>query len=386
MGAAKMLIVLCAPVVAFVPSSPAVSSVRPRASVASADEAKVAVQPKPVLKAAPKVVPKPVVPAVTAPSPTDAPITYNEVRAALKAWTNGIIEIGKVYQEGGDYKAKAMEVIESNYAFSHDTAPGNQLLFKPTKAAEHPFRSQFDEFVSYFVGDGKYCEDAGFAITPWSKIRYDMYGVYIVGPTATVSGNYWFTNANDGSETKVEYSFQFVRVANPAGKLKIILHHSSIPFSPHAVAPTPARQPTPPHNVVGLRSSREAEAKQIIRDFIETCWFWQRAELRRRLRSRDDVVACVALVDDEVAGVAAATIDGAVAYIQCVVVTERWRHPAAGLGGCLASHLAGLAAKRGVGRLKYDRWLGFGRLSFTSPGWRPAGGVLLGGQEWALRP
>ncbi|KAJ8605444.1 hypothetical protein CTAYLR_003330 [Chrysophaeum taylorii] len=175
-----------------------------------------------------KVAPKSVAPA----APMEEPITYDEVRAAVKSWCDGIIKIGKVFQEGGDYKAKAMEVIESNYAFSHDTAPGNQLLFKPTKAAEHPFRSQFDEFVSYFVGDGKYCEDAGFAIAPWSKIRYDMYGVYITGPTATVSGNYWFTNANDASETKVEYTFQFVRVANPAGKLKIVLHHSSIPYSP----------------------------------------------------------------------------------------------------------------------------------------------------------
>ena len=159
-------------------------------------------------------------------------IEYDEVRDALKAWTDGIVEIGKVYTDGGDYKAKAIQVIEDNYAFSHESTAGSQLLFKPTKAAEHPFRSNFDEFVSYFVGDGKYSEDQGFAITPWSAVRYDMYGVYIMGNTATVSGNYWFTNANDDSETKVEYTFQFVRVKKPAGKLKIILHHSSIPFSP----------------------------------------------------------------------------------------------------------------------------------------------------------
>jgi len=171
-------------------------------------------------------------PAVVKPGIPPKQIEYPEVRAALKAWTDGIIEIGDVFTAGGDYRAKAMEVIESNYAFSHEMGPGNQILFKPTKASEHPFRSQYDEFLSYFVGDGKFSEDQGFALAPWSKIRFDMYGVFITEASATVSGNYWFTNANDGSETKVEYSFQFVRVANPPGKLKIVLHHSSLPFAP----------------------------------------------------------------------------------------------------------------------------------------------------------
>jgi len=93
-----------------------------------------------------------------------------------------------------------------------------------------------------------YSEDGGFAIAPWTKIRFDMYGVYITDASATVMGHYWFTDLAN-TETKVEcvriecrssrmtspttrYTFQFVRVANPAGKLKIVLHHSSIPFSP----------------------------------------------------------------------------------------------------------------------------------------------------------
>lgn len=161
-------------------------------------------------------------------------ITYQEVRTALRDWCDGIIEIGKVYKEGGDFKAKAMQHIEASYAFTHELGEGNQLLFKPTKASEHPFRSNFDEFVSYFVGDGKYSEDTGFAITPWTGIRFDMHGVYITDSSATVSGQYWFTNdaGDDSTETKVEYTFQFVRVAKPEGKLKIVLHHSSLPFSP----------------------------------------------------------------------------------------------------------------------------------------------------------
>ena len=39
-------------------------------------------------------------------------------------------------------------------------------------------------------------------------------------------GNYFFTDQN-GDKTKVEYSFVYKKVGN---SLKIILHHSSLPF------------------------------------------------------------------------------------------------------------------------------------------------------------
>ena len=42
-------------------------------------------------------------------------------------------------------------------------------------------------------------------------------------------GNYFFTGP-DGSDTKVEYTFGYVR--GDDGKLKINLHHSSLPYAP----------------------------------------------------------------------------------------------------------------------------------------------------------
>ena len=42
-------------------------------------------------------------------------------------------------------------------------------------------------------------------------------------------GNYYFTTA-DGSEVKVEYTFGLEQMAD--GDLKIVLHHSSLPFTP----------------------------------------------------------------------------------------------------------------------------------------------------------
>ena len=41
-------------------------------------------------------------------------------------------------------------------------------------------------------------------------------------------GEYYFTGL-DGSETKVEYTFQYRRAAD--GSLKIVVHHSSVPFA-----------------------------------------------------------------------------------------------------------------------------------------------------------
>jgi len=164
----------------------------------------------------------------------DEPITKEEVRAAVKAWTEGIIDISKVFIDGGDYKAKAMEVLQASYAFD-DVPAGSKLLFKPTLANERNFRHEWDEFMSYFVGDGCYSEDVGFAIKPWIKIRFDVHGVFIppAGNTATVSGIYFFTpKADPETEVKVEYTFQFIRAKSPQGKLKIVLHHSSVPFSP----------------------------------------------------------------------------------------------------------------------------------------------------------
>jgi len=159
-------------------------------------------------------------------------ITQDDVREAVKDWCDGIVDIGKVFSEGGDYKARALKHIEDSYAFS-ELPHGSKLLFKPTLANERNFRHDLEEFMSYFVGDGIFSEDGGFAIKPWSNVRFDVNGIFITDKedTATVSGCYWFTPAEDpDTEVKVEYSFGMLR-AKSTGKLKFYLHHSSLPFS-----------------------------------------------------------------------------------------------------------------------------------------------------------
>ncbi|MEL6613374.1 MAG: phosphoribosyl-AMP cyclohydrolase, partial [Bacteroidota bacterium] len=148
------------------------------------------------------------------------PITAAEVEAAQQAWGEGIVAIGEVFTNEGDYSARAQEHIAMHYAYGGET-----VLFKPTLAAEDQFRGDADEALSYFVGT-EGTEDGGFAIAPYTDVRWENEGTVIDddGDMAMAMGNYFFTGT-DGSETKVEYSFGYVR--GDDGALKIALHHSS---------------------------------------------------------------------------------------------------------------------------------------------------------------
>lgn len=162
--------------------------------------------------------------AATAATASANPITADEVEAAQKAWGEGIVAIGKTFTEEGDYSARASEHIATHYAYGAET-----ILFKPTLAAEDQFRETTEEALSYFVGK-EGTEDGGFAIAPYTAVRWENNGTVISdsGDMAVAMGNYFFTGT-DGNETKVEYSFAYERGED--GELDIVLHHSSLPFS-----------------------------------------------------------------------------------------------------------------------------------------------------------
>merc|ERR1712113_113398 len=63
----------------------------------------------------------------------------------------------------------------------------------------------------------------------WSNVVFDNHQVELNGDMAIAMGNYYFTSAEDGSESKVEYTFGYKK--NDDGKLRIFLHHSSVPYS-----------------------------------------------------------------------------------------------------------------------------------------------------------
>ena len=167
------------------------------------------------------------VPAATA----SGAITEEEVKSVQAAWANAIKSISKTYLEGGDYVAAAAKAAGELYGYGH-----TNVLFKPTKAAEAQFRPTASDAMSYFVGhkavEKGYLEDAGFAINGgkgWSNVVFDNHQIDVTGNVAIAMGNYFFTSAADGSKTKVEYTFGYKK--NADGKVRIFLHHSSVPYS-----------------------------------------------------------------------------------------------------------------------------------------------------------
>ncbi len=154
-------------------------------------------------------------------------ITEDEVLAIQQVWSEGIVSIGKVYLDGGDYVAAAENHIDELYGFEL-----GKVLFKPTLASEKQFRLTKVSALSYFVGHNPdYTEDHGFAIKPWSAIRWESAGITVLGNVALAMGNYYFTPAKGGDEVKVEYSFAYVKDEN--GNLKIVLHDSHVPYAAH---------------------------------------------------------------------------------------------------------------------------------------------------------
>ncbi|MEM1306558.1 MAG: phosphoribosyl-AMP cyclohydrolase [Pseudomonadota bacterium] len=149
-------------------------------------------------------------------------LTQERVTALKTAWGEGIVKIGKAHTKGGDYRQAARDHIEQFYAYGEKT-----VLFKPTLASDDQFRGTFDEALSYFVG-GSITEDGGFAIAPYTDVRWEPEGTTINGDTALTMGNYFFKKP-DGSEVKVEYSFGIEKMDD--SDLKIVLHHSSLPFA-----------------------------------------------------------------------------------------------------------------------------------------------------------
>jgi hypothetical protein len=158
-------------------------------------------------------------------------ITYEEVNAAQQAWCDALVKIGRLKEEGGDYKAFANVVLSTAYNYDQ-----GKVFFKPTLAfGDQTFRNDKKGALAYFIGgDPDYPNDKGFALTPWVKARYDNTGInnegiQIYGSIAITMGNVWVTG-KDGKEVMVDKTWVFKKGKD--GKLRIIVHKSSLPFSP----------------------------------------------------------------------------------------------------------------------------------------------------------
>jgi len=159
------------------------------------------------------------------------PITKADVEECQAKWANAIQTISKTYRSKGDYIRAAGDAAAELYGYGR-----TNVLFKPTKAADEPFRPTGESAMSYFVGgsavENGLEEDAGFAINGgkgWDKVVFDNHQTDYCGNVAIAMGTYYFTCATTGDETRVEYTFGYKR-SDDDGEPRIFLHHSSVPY------------------------------------------------------------------------------------------------------------------------------------------------------------
>ena len=151
-------------------------------------------------------------------------ITKEQVLDAQKEWGTGVVKIGSLKDNRLECEIFTYGFLDKLYSFE-----AGPVLFKPTKCKIEQFRSNKNEALSYFIaGEGRACEeDSGFAINPWTKVRFENTGIILEENRAIAMGNYFFTDL-DGNEAKVEFTFGYKFMS---GQLKIDLHHSSFPYS-----------------------------------------------------------------------------------------------------------------------------------------------------------
>tara|TARA_B100000575_G_scaffold288375_1_gene288300 strand:+ start:12949 stop:13410 length:462 start_codon:yes stop_codon:yes gene_type:complete len=150
-------------------------------------------------------------------------IRKEEVIQIQKKWAEGIIKMGTFGDNRESLESFTSKFLDSYYNFQE------KVLFKPTKASHEQFRNNKDFAMSYFIaGKNKKCqEDKGFALSKWNKITFENINIFTDGKHAFAMGNYIFQNKE--SKIKVEYSFVYKKIEK---EIKIVLHHSSLPFSP----------------------------------------------------------------------------------------------------------------------------------------------------------
>jgi hypothetical protein len=157
-----------------------------------------------------------------------APITRDQVIAAQNAWGEALVKISTTYDSSGFDAAKktAEAVIDSAYGYSL-----GPVLFKPTlTVAPQTFRTTREGALAYFVGGNKtFASDTGFALKHWRSYKIENAAIFTDGDFAISMGNVRITD-RDGNVTVVDKTWGWKRGTD--GNLRIVLHHSSLPYNP----------------------------------------------------------------------------------------------------------------------------------------------------------
>jgi hypothetical protein len=92
------------------------------------------------------------------------------------------------------------------------------------------FRITREGALAYFVGqNANFPNDTGFAMKHWRSCASENAAIFMDDDVAMSMGNVRFTD-EDGNVTVVDKTWGYKKDA--AGTLRIVLHHSSLPYAP----------------------------------------------------------------------------------------------------------------------------------------------------------
>merc|ERR1711920_474253 len=140
---------------------------------------------------------------------------------------DALVNIATTYEQQGFEAAKklAEDVVDGAYGYKY-----GPVLFKPTLAGgEQTFRTTRKGCIAYFVGGDKdFPKDTGFALKGWRSVQIVNAAIFREGNVAITMGNVLITDKS-GTVTKVDKTWAFYKGRD--GKLRIVTHHSSLPYS-----------------------------------------------------------------------------------------------------------------------------------------------------------
>ena len=152
-------------------------------------------------------------------------ITKSQIHEAQKKWGSGIVKIGALKDNESECLEFTKSFLNTLYDFEN-----NDVLFKPTKAAEEQFRPNFQMALSYFLGgSNSFCsEDEGFAMKPWADVKFENSGFSCKSHSRNLqrvskSGSATKITANDLSlvlnKEKVSYKSAAILMSSPSSVL-----------------------------------------------------------------------------------------------------------------------------------------------------------------------
>ena len=153
-------------------------------------------------------------------------ISEIEISKARQAWGEWLINISSNFENEGIDKAKILANATLDKLYGFEFGP---ILFKPTlSGGNQTFRIDKEGTLSYFIGHNpKYSSDSGFALKSWREYMSETSSIFIENNIAMWMGWVSLTSQN-GEIIKVDKSWGYKR--SPNGSLKIVLHHSSLPY------------------------------------------------------------------------------------------------------------------------------------------------------------